>query len=338
MLTTKRYNSRRIFSSTAAVLSALSLAVLISAGEGLSYGQTGCYPISPLQTPMDVANNGSPFLYQGPNGIFMVWQDHSTNTIYTSDNPGTSFAQTFLAASTAALEDVTAARLPNNNYILVWLGTSNTFQLSQSSNGTGYNGFGTQYSLSITGAPTLNGVFVPYLYSFGGYVYAAYVAANDTVYLARTTDGHTWTQLGAVSSSLTTVSRPTLAAFNGNLYIAYVGSSSRNLREGVVIVNGSFAPNVNTQPGTFSNSHYDGGYAGVAMQQIGSTLWIFEQSIGDGDSLYESTSTNGSSFGNPISCPTINFRFTPSVLLDSSGVLHTAWQLGQNTFIAVGTS
>jgi hypothetical protein len=317
---------------TAPVMAFAAMAIVVPLK---SLGQ--CYGLTTSQNnTTNVANHGSPFLYYANNEVVMVYQDHNSNQIYTNapSNSSSGPTSTGLTGSTAALEDVTAARLQTSYYIIAFLGTSNTFQLSQSANGI--NSFGAQYSFSISGAPTLNGVFIPYLYSFGDYVYAAYVSSNNYVYLARTTDGHTWTQLGEVSTSFQTISRPTLAAFNGNLYIAYVGSD-HGVFAGTVIVNGSFVPNVVTQPGELSNSNYDGGFAGVAMQQIGSTLWMFAQSIGSGNELYEATSTNGENFGAPFACE-LNLRFTPSVYLDSTGTLHSAWQQNQNTQIATGQS
>ena len=329
----------RLLNRAAGWLQTLSLALVAAAVPYVSYAQS-CLPISVGSTGSNVANHGSPFLYWASNAPVMIYRNHADNVIYSSYNNAQSVS-TGIATTPYGMDDVTGAQLQNGNHVIDWIGNNingvQTVYLAQSANG--YNSFGSPYAMTIPGGSAFNLNFVPYLYSFGNYVYAAYVAGTQPplVYLARSTDGQNWTQLGVVSQSFGTSSRPTLASFNGNLYVQYVGAGTRYLYNGTVIVNGAFVPGVvSNQNGTFSNSHYNNSYAGVAVQQIGSTFWAFAQGVGSGNQLWEATSADGTNFNAPFPC-TLNFRFTPSVLLDSSGVLHVAWQNNDNTNISTGT-
>ena len=273
----------------------------------------------------------SPFTFIDTGGHpDIVFDSQSTGTLTIDQGYSNTPVSTSIGIG-LGLGDVTAATSPTGGIIFSYLNTSGIFDLVKST--TGYSSFGTPYSFSVPGGPALAAYYTPYLLNYNSLLYAASVATNGYIYIARSTNGTTWTNLGQISYD-TTSSRPALGIFNGSLYLAYT-NPSHQLIFGSLIVNGAYSPNVKNYYATFGNSNAAGAYAGLALGVYGGTFYVFGQSSGSGDNLYEVSTTNGSTFSSPSNCGA-QLRWTPSVVAYGNS-LDAAWYDDHNTNIYVSS-
>lgn len=269
----------------------------------------------------NLASTASPFIWAAaPASFGAAYDDHNTNTLMVGDlnNP----TPTGIAINTSSgLGDVTATYLNGVSY-LAFLSPSLGMAITTSSNTLNW---GSPHSFAVPGAGPLNALFTPALQAYNGKLYAAYVvgtlgtAQGAIIYLASSSDGVNWTQLGSVNASVGTRSRPSLVVFNGNLFIGYTGSGAPSGAVGApyvgpVVEGSTFAPNVIQQGGYFGNSNHNKAYAGILLVPSGlngATLYLLGQGTDSSQTLYAESSTTGNNFPAPSNCG-YQLRYTPT--------------------------
>jgi hypothetical protein len=273
------------------------------------------------QYPAVLATTASPYIWSYTNGTsvgFGAAYDSNTHTLMVGDLNGPTPTGISIDDSNG-LGDVTATYLNGVHYLALL--QSNQMRLTTSSDAIHW---GNPTVWTISGAGAFNNQFTPALQTYNGVLYAAYVVGsvpdNSFVYLASSSNGSSWTQLGQVSS-VRARSRPTLAVFNGHLFIGFTSSGHTGQTAGapyvgVVVTGSTFAPNVIQQGGTWGNSNTHGGiYAGIllAPSNVSGTqqLYILGQGTSSSQNLYETNSSTGNNFPQPINC-SIQLRYTPT--------------------------
>ncbi len=306
----------------------LSIAGVLATSAISLYAQ--CPPLGTFTPTTDnLTNNASPYVYLLGSSRGIAYEDHNTGNLAVDPNPPSHGAVTSIGIShtTYGLGDVTAAVVSGTLYI-DFLSSSNTLQLVTSSNGVN---FGTPFNMNIA---NLNPNFTPGLGSYYGQLFAAFVSSvNQGVYLAEY-NGSTWTTLGEVSS-VAGVSRPYLAVFGNNLYVAYTTTNGYPVT-GQVEASNTYSPNVTQQSiGRFGYKNAHGVWAGVALVPYNGNLYMIGQSVASSQYLFGAESSNGLSYGTAVQCsPNTQLRWTPSAVQLPNGQPYIAFQDPGDTFIS----
>jgi hypothetical protein len=179
-------------------------------------------------TSVGLTSNG-PALAAFNGDLYLVWKGEGADTrmFYSKSSDGKNWtSQAQVGGNTS---DRPAVAAFNGNIYLAWKGegTDSRMFFSSSSNGNNWSGqalIGGNTSVGLTS----NG---PALAAFNGYLYLVWKGeGTDTrMFYSKTSDGKNWTGqalVGGNTSIGNTSDRPTLAAFNENLFLAWKGEGA----------------------------------------------------------------------------------------------------------------
>jgi hypothetical protein len=279
-------------------------------------------------TQTNLAGTASPFMWQYTNtsGALVsaaAYDDHNTNTLMVGDLNAPH--ATGIGINTGGgLGDVTATYFNGTNYLAFLSSSLGTMAITTSSDSINWS---SPYALTISGAGGLNFLYTPVLQAYNGKIYVAYVQGSgqsERVYLGSSTDGHNWTQIGAVSS-IAPRSRPSMTVYSGNLWMGFTSQGVSGISTagapyvGVVVSGSTFAPNLLQQGGTWGNSNHSGVFAGILILPVsvgGQKLYVIGQGTASSQNLYETGSASGNGMPAGTNC-SIQLRYTPTGFTNS---------------------
>jgi hypothetical protein len=274
--------------------------------------------------------------YAGNLNIYYVNHGSQPNYVYVDFGASERLYQTNLVADPAQINNVGAATLANGQLLLSYISSSGvTFALS--SNGISFNdvsvpnaslGLPPGVTPNIYNAPAL--VYDPYTAT----VYVATVGTDSKIYMSSTTNGTSFTALtpGTPINGNTTVSQPSLTIYQSSPWVGFTTSSQR-----IAVVENILNPSATYQVSSYEwgNSNRNGWYAGINILGYGGQLYIFGQSTAGNQNLLETYTSNpaGAWSGQVSVSPTMQIRWTPSVLWFNQGTVYLTYQGNSNTNI-----
>jgi hypothetical protein len=270
----------------------------------------------------NLANNASPFIVQPSLTVagnpFIFFDNHSTNSLYVDINPLSEGSGGLLGTplpvkttsgetwpiGTGGFGDVTAASA-------IVSGTS----------GDPSGSFTYLNALTSIGGHSINVAYTPTLVSFNSTLYMAFVS-GQSIYLASSKNGTSFSLVSSTALSPVSISRPALAVFNGNLYIAYTTTPENEVVSGPLFDPSNiseFEPSLTTYAWRLGYKSSNGVWAGVALVAYGGSLYLEGQSVASSQYLFSTDSTSGTDFPYPVQC-NAQFRWTPSGIADQFAV------------------
>jgi len=290
---------------------------------------------TPIQLVDNDANQGSPTLVEFNGSVALYYVNHSNNTIYVDIGLTGNPQSTGIVVNSAELTDVGAVVL-NGDVLISYVSSAGNVTFALSSNGVSFSSgvIPTGSSLGLPGGVSPNTAFIPAMVNDAGTVYVATVsAANNEIYMSKTTNGTTFTPLNSPTQPVDgnpTTSRPSMTLWQGNPWLAFTSGSSRVAIVGNVLVPSSFDQ---ATLSSWGNSNRNSNYAGICLLNYGNTdLYIFGQSTASSQQLLY-TVNSGGGWSTPAQVGN-QMRWTPTLILTSGQVVVLAYQDDGNTNIS----
>jgi hypothetical protein len=293
----------------------------------------------------NLANNASPFIVQPSLTVagnpFIFFDNHSTNSLYVDINPLSEGSGGLLGTplpvkttsgetwpiGTGGFGDVTAASAivsgTSGIYFVDFLNNSGQITILSApvSSGDPSGSFTYLNALTSIGGHSINVAYTPTLVSFNSTLYMAFVS-GQSIYLASSKNGTSFSLVSSTALSPVSISRPALAVFNGNLYIAYTTTPENEVVSGPLFDPSNiseFEPSLTTYAWRLGYKSSNGVWAGVALVAYGGSLYLEGQSVASSQYLFSTDSTSGTDFPYPVQC-NAQFRWTPSGIADQFAV------------------
>jgi hypothetical protein len=240
--------------------------------------------------------------------------------------------------ATGGLHQISATIYNGLLYVL-YTNPNSTFMMGSSSNGSS---FSTWMPLWESAPP--NEIWPTALSTYNGDLVAAFITGSDPndypAWAVSSNNGQTFSGGGGLVNDYEAVSGPSLATYEGVLWLGFVSSSGGSSARYPVVgpIYGSPDPFEEYTNNIFSNSNttIDGQtiYAGMAMVGVpGEGLYIFAQDYFSEQTLWITGSTTGYGFPEALQPSTTQaFRWTPSaVLAPDNSTIYLAVQRDSDT-------
>lgn len=295
-----------------------------------------------LQTLDNVVNNGSPFIALMPYGGYaMLYDDHNSRTLYGDFSPNSSgnpqqmtstLGSPFAISTSTYLNDVGGAVFQSTNtFVADFINTGNQVEIIAEPASGGAYSWTYQTAFTVVQGLSVNANYTPALVNFNNQLYMAFVSGSSVNVAYSSNLGINWTLLSTTALSPSTISRPTLAVYNNNIYIAYT-TTGGTVVSGTLLANGNWSPSLTTNGFALGYKNNNGYHAGVALVPYNGALYLEGQSTQSSQYLYSTDLTSGIRFPSPVQCAA-QLRWTPSGAAMSNGSVDLVFQSAFNTQI-----
>jgi hypothetical protein len=321
-------------------LGVIALFAIINSILSPSYlrGQSAPNPI--LSSAQNYGNDNNsnwagPVIVYFNNAYELLVTNHSNNDICYDRGPGNSCVDTGI--QTGGSHQISAAVVGSTLYV-GYVNTSNIFVLTSSTDGVNFTpSYAPQFSVGVP-----NWAFTPALVSYNNDLYIAYViggpSSGTPLYIEvgySNNGGQSFYDAG-YEYQYATSCQPSLAVYNGALWLGFLtpSSGSNYLVVGPIAgQSGSLTVYTNN---AFSNSHtsLNGStvYAGFALIGVPNEgLYVYAQSQSGSQNLWITGAADGVTFPAAQEVSNQQFRWTPSAVLDPNNTVYFAYQGDGNT-------